>query len=390
MIVNNNLLGYYLVEGKIFNDKIQAILYANENKRPIDFNFFKEVFGALNWNEEPETSLDEFYKIRAQQLRDKYDYLIAFCSGGADSCQMALSFLKNGIRLDEIYAAAPLTGLKSFQVNNKNNHATNTVSETFYAQMPFLEEVKSKYPDVKITVNDYFEDILEYKEDDWLFNSSDWIHPTTVARYSLEKFEHIKKLVDKGKRVAALYGNNKPHVAIENNKFICAIEDLSLNVARPAFINHEVALEPFFTTPDLPLLLVKQAWAVRRWALEPNQELRISMLKFKSDYRKGLASNWNNQIWNNGIYERAIVPTIYPSLNYNYFQALKPNSKILADMDAWFYDLHKDTKTYKMILSDVSNFVKAIDLMYFSTTVKSGFVHYRNVYEFGPALQVTC
>ena len=388
MIVNNNLLGHYIVDGKVFNDKIQAILYANENKRHIDYNFFKEVFGVLNWDDEPESTLDELYKIRAQQLRDKYDYLIAFCSGGADSCQMALSFLKNGIHLDEIYAAAPLTGLKNFQADYKNNHATNIVSETFYAQMPFLEEVRSKYPNVKITVNDYFEDMLEYKEDDWLFRSSDWMHPTTVARYSLEKFDHIKKLVDKGKRVAALYGNNKPHVAIENNKFICAIEDLSLNVARPAFLSHDVALEPFFTTPDLPLLLIKQAWAVRKWSLEPNQDLRISMLKFKSDFRKGAVPRWNNQVWNNGLYERAIVPVIYPSLNYNYFQALKPSYQILADMDSWFYDLHKNTKTYKMIVSDVSNFLKSVDERYFKNAAKSGFMVYRNVYRFGSDLQI--
>ena len=95
--------------------------------------------------------------------------------------------------MDEIYAAAPIKGLKNFQANDQNNYATNIVSETFYAQMPFLEQVRSSYPEVKITVNDYFEDMLDYKEDDWLFRSSDWLHPTTVARYSLEKFNHIKK-----------------------------------------------------------------------------------------------------------------------------------------------------------------------------------------------------
>ena len=109
MTISTSLLGHYLVDGKIFNDKIKAILYANENKKNIDYNFFSEIFTAINWNQEPETSLDQLYKIRAQQLRDKYDYLIAFCSGGADSCQMALSFLKNDIHLDEIYAAAPLS-----------------------------------------------------------------------------------------------------------------------------------------------------------------------------------------------------------------------------------------------------------------------------------------
>lgn len=383
-MIDNKLAGHYIVNEKVFYDKIQAILYANESKSMITWNYYAEVFSKINWMIEPETSLDEFYKIRAQQLRDKYDYLIAFCSGGADSTQVAHAFLKNGIKLDEIYAAAPLSGLKNFSPTDKNNHATNIVSETFFAQMPVLEKIRSEYPEVKITVNDYFEDILKYSEDEWLLTSSDWVHPTTNARYSLEKYDHIKKLIDQGKRVAAIYGANKPNVSIFNNNLNLNIEDLGMNVARPAMLEHEVYLEPFYTTPDLPLLTVKQAHAVAKWALESGQESRLDMMKFKSEFRQETSrKSWNGIPWNNGLYERAIVPAIYPTLEYNYFQGLKPNYQILADMDAWFYDLHKETRTYKMVLSDVSNFLKAVDVQYFRDHSKSGFKVFKNTYNFG-------
>lgn len=384
MTLEKNLSGFYTVDGKIFYDKIEAILYANERNLDIEWNYFNEIFYSINWMEEPETSLDEFYKLRAQQLREKYDYIILFCSGGADSTNMAYSFLKNGIHIDEIYAGAPLSGLKNFKKNNIDISASNVISETFYAQLPFLEDLHSKYPEVRITVNDYFEDMLNYKEDEWIFKSSDWIHPTTVARYSLEKFDHIKKLCDQGKNVAAIYGCNKPNVIIVGNNFVNLIDDTAINVARPAFKNHPVYIEPFYTTPDLPLLSVKQSHAVAKWALEPGFENRIKMLSYKAIIPHMMTeSTFMGKHWNNAIYERSIVPTIYPSLNYTFFQGEKPNYQIMADHDDWFYDLHKDTTAHKIMLSDISNFLKEINVKYFRNFSKKGFKTCKSMFPIG-------
>lgn len=382
-MIYNSLAGYYTVNGKIFQDKIEAILFANQTKSDIEWSYYNDIFYSIDWSIEPETSLREFYKIRAQQLRDKYDYLIAFVSGGADSSQVVDSFVKNNIKLDEVYAGAPLSGLKNFKPSY-NTAASNHISETFYAQLPVLEKIRSSNPEIKITVNDYFDEILKYKEDDWLFRSSDWLHPTALARYSLEKFDHIKKLVDKGKRVAAIYGANKPQVFVSNNVIMSAIDDLGMNVAKPAFNSLEIDLEPFYTTPDLPLLVVKQSHEVIKYALTPENEKFLKVLKYKATMGHIMTErSLDGKLWNNATYGRAITPVIYPDLDYNYWQSDKPNTMILADHDAWFYDLHKDTRAYKMMISDVSNFVKSVDYKYFKDMSKSAFKGYSIYFPMG-------
>jgi hypothetical protein len=383
-MIDDKLSGYYKVNNKIFYDKIQALLFATETKAEVTWHFFEETFEKVNWAIEPEISLDELYRLRALQIREQYDYIIVFCSGGADSTQTLYSFLKNGIKVDEVYAGAPISGLKNWKNNDLTIDNKNVISETFYTQLPFLEKIKSQYPDVKITVNDYFMDIINYQEDNWVMNSSDWIHPTTVARYSLEKFDHIKKICESGKKVAAIYGNSKPNVWIKDGFWETTIEDDQMNVSRPSFKDHPVDLVPFFTSHELPLIVSKQCHSIINYAQKIENKDFFDLLMFKSKTNYLVAENYKGNKWNHGYYERAIVPIIYPSLNYNEFQGLKPTVKILAEHDAWFYSLHKDTQSYKMMMSDLSNFLKCIDKRFFKGQIKTNFLKYKNTYTIKP------
>lgn len=357
MIIDNPLGGKYIVNDKIFYDKISAIIHANQTLADIQWDYGNHVFYSLDWTKEPDITLDELYRQRAQQLRDKYDYIIVFCSGGADSTNMLYSFLKNDIHVDEVYAGAPISAIKEDQINASDLSAANNGSETVLTQIPLLKKVQSEYPDLKITINDYVDLIMSYKEDDWMLTASDWMHPSTRARYSLEKFDHIKKLIEAGKKVACIYGSNKPNVVLLNHNFICSIDDIGINVARPAFNDLPCALEAFYTTPDFPLIAVKQAHAVIKYATNPRNEYLLQIMQKKA----GGKINYNNR-----PYEDAIIPAIYPSLDYKCFQTEKPNYALLADMDTWLYDLIDGERLGEMFLSDISNFRKSINLKYFN------------------------
>lgn len=384
-MIDDRLSGYYLVNGKIFFDKIQALLFATETRSKPTWHFFDDVFKKINWSLEPEIELDELYRWRALQIREQYDYIVVFCSGGADSTQTLYSFLKNGIKVDEVYAAAPISGLKNWAHTNSTIDNKNVISETFYTQLPFLKKIQSQYPDLKITLNDYFLDMLNYQEDSWVLNSSDWLHPTTVARYDLEKFQHIKKICEAGKKVAAIYGNNKPNIAISGGFWETTIKDCQMNVSRPSFKQHPVDLVPFFTTHEMPLIVSKQSHAIIKHAEKEENNDLLDMLIFKSKANENYAEYFKGVKWNHGYYEKAIVPIIYPSLDYAEFQGLKPDVKILSEHDAWFYSLHKDTRAYKMMLSDLSNFLKCIDKEFFTNQRKTcSFVDYKNSYRIKP------
>jgi len=356
----NSNNGYYKVGNQIFFDKIKAILFANQTLDNIEWNFNDDVFESINWIDEPETSLQDFYKNRAQQIRDQYDYIILMCSGGADSTNVAYTFLNNNILVDEIIAAAPISGLNNYNTNTKDNRAENVISETVYAQLPLMSELSQKFPSVKITLHDYFEDMLGYETDDWLLRSGDWIHPSCVARYSLEKFKHIKDLAESGKRVAVVYGIDKPTLTKDKHGDISVmISDLAVNVPRPPFSKDypSVDIVLFYWTPEMPQMLAKQAHAVANYIYKPENKL-LQQYMFYPTLPYDIA-RYNQSRW-----EKSIIPAIYPDQHRNVFQSHKPLRLFLANIDEWFYKLHSNTITWQMIDSDFRNFIKTIDSKY--------------------------
>ena len=100
-IEQNPKLGYYTVGQEKFYSKPMALTKATETNQFPEWNFSNETFGAQNWLIEPNINILDLYRIRAQQLRDKYDYIRLEFSGGGDSTTALYSFINNGIHLDE-------------------------------------------------------------------------------------------------------------------------------------------------------------------------------------------------------------------------------------------------------------------------------------------------
>ena len=80
MNINQNLpLGYYQVGKETFAYKSPAVTYASITNEKLKWIFYPEVWRNFINNRRyqlGQVELDTLYKIRAQQLRDKYDYLI--------------------------------------------------------------------------------------------------------------------------------------------------------------------------------------------------------------------------------------------------------------------------------------------------------------------------
>ena len=94
-IEQNPKLGFYTVGDKTFYSKPEAMIYATQVGLYPQWHFNTKQFGNFDWEKEPETDLRELYRIRAQQLRDRYDYIRIEASGGGDSTTAIFSFLLN-------------------------------------------------------------------------------------------------------------------------------------------------------------------------------------------------------------------------------------------------------------------------------------------------------
>ena len=204
-------LGTFTVDGKKFPSLFEAVLEAQKTLVNIQWDFFSEQFNKANWLIEPEMSLDTLYMMRAQQLRSMYDYIIVMVSGGADSTNVLKSFLNNNIHVDEVFCSAPMSGLNNWNWNDKDTTSLNTISETKFALIPFLKEISSEYPNLKITFHDSFNEILKMKTDEWIYKDNvSFIHPATYTRTKLDSLKHLVDLAENGKKIGIIWGVDKP------------------------------------------------------------------------------------------------------------------------------------------------------------------------------------
>lgn len=380
-----NAQGYYVVNGIKYFDKIQAILEANKTQADISWHFHEDKLRSIKWYMEPPLPLETYYKLRAQQIRNEYDYVVIMFSGGADSRNVIQSFLKNNVKIDEIVSSIPETGLNNYTTTGQNSDAENAASEWDLAVYPFLKDISNFYPNIKISSNDLFKNILDYKTDEWLYQSSDWIHPSTVARYKLENLKHLKNLAEQGKKIAIVYGIDKPFLVYEKDNWLTStIYDLVVNVPTKPFdqdyLNVNIVL--FYYTPDLPELMVKQAHVLARWINLPENRSIKALIGDNRPESKN-TGNYDINRMRGSYYQKSIIPCIYPSINMTeVFQAHKSKQNFMASHDNWFYKLHKNTKIYEMIDSDFKLFYKNINAKYLNPN-KTGFMMFKQTFGIG-------
>ena len=147
-----NYYGHYQVGGNNYLSKVRAILDSEKSHKEIKFILYDDTYTKLNWQQEPTQSLQDLYAQRAWELRNRYDYLVLHFSGGSDSLNILETFIRNNIRIEELFIRGPL---KKVDKNIHNNKAENNYAEVFFQSLPIAEYVKKYfYPDLKITVCD--------------------------------------------------------------------------------------------------------------------------------------------------------------------------------------------------------------------------------------------
>ena len=415
-----NDIGYYNVGDQKFGNKYDAVMYAQRTDQDVTWHFFDEVFDKVDWTVEPELSLNELYRIRAQQIRDTYDYLIVFCSGGADSNNVIRTFLNNNIHVDEVMGIAPMNGLNNWEFDKNNLSEDNTISETKYAMFPLFDEIAAKNPNIKLTINDYFNDVIDKKDEQWTYEACGNIVTVLTSHFTdIARFKHIDQLIQQGKRIGLVYGTDKPIVRIDNNNdlyFIFADSGINyLNMPEDRQTPN-VDRVLFYWTPDLPELLVKQAHVVHKAISLPENlylcdslRARPSSVTFatfqdyidrqvnenvdpisKADILKRFMptnelSDRLLKFSSKSVYQRTIVPFIYPT---TYTKDLFQCQKVDADAgfftrdQAWVHALHKNTRVSDMVLSGVTQLYASITPKYLNIN-GTGFINYYKIYKYG-------
>lgn len=379
VLEHNPKLGFYKVGDQILYGKVQALLESTRSGHFPEWNFNRGVFDRLDWSLEPSLNIRDLYRMRAQQIRDRYDWIRLEASGGSDSTTAIYSFLNNGIHLDEVVFRYPKTGEKNMHTDPFNTKPENTLSEWEFAAKPLLNWITINHPRVKITVHDYSENMLEGHHDEtWVFKTKDYFQPGHAFKHeNLGYIDHHRD-ADTGKSLCVLYGIDKPKICIRDGRWFVYFMDLQANTANSVVGPYtNITNEYFFWTPDLPEIVLKQAHLIRSWFMLPQNKFLQYLVRWP-----------NNSIAHRTAYEQVVKPLIYPDYDPATFQTAKPTNSFYNEMDHWFYVNFRETQAYQIWQAGLDLLVRNIDAKFFNNELGRpvGFVGFLSpFYDLGPA-----
>lgn len=363
-IIKTSQLGYYKVDGKIYLNKHQALTEANRIKKSVTFHWFDDAFSKFDRTLLGKRPLNDLYKERALQLRDEYDYLILNYSGGCDSYNILRTFLDNNIKLDQVMVCWPFeAGKKVYTPNNKDKSAGNFMSEWDFATRPDLEWLSKHHPEIKIELIDWSSPFLKNPNlvTEASFDNLNHFHNLADLTRSTLFSEVEEKLISQGKKVATIWGLDKPFIFLEDDNTInMTFDDSVITVAHPAPCN-PYGTEYFYWTPKMPILAFEMAYQTALWF-----KSRPGFKKYLHSKETSASVGFHEFAMRNQINQMAARDSCYTTWNGK-FQVNKPMSTIRADKDFWLYqhpELKHHVEKWRPIYNDLLSTVDNADALF--------------------------
>jgi hypothetical protein len=362
--------GCWVVNNQGFLKKLDAFQYASKlGNDQIFFYYHNHIWENFDRSLLGKVSLKNLYKQRAEQLRDRYQYLVLHFSGGSDSFNILSTFLKNNIKLDEIVVKWPkILSEKNFYIpNDIDTSAKNALSEWDYAISPVLKKLSIHNPEIKITIVDYTENFISDRIvnnlEKKLENNYFYSNYTTAVFFmtaDTDKFD----VTYKSENTGHIFGIEKPTLSY-------GLDGIYLHFADHAFdmlaVNPEIGIkEPFYWSADLPILPMEQAYQCALYiASNP------SLIPFLYNNTLASAADGNNIMkMQNKIFKEILYKE---SWNFNTFQAEKPDQD-RHDWYRWMYEVSDFEKARLIFLENIKDITNTIDFSLFQnkTNINNG------------------
>ena len=366
--------GYYTVGQQIYYSKTQALIEATQVNILPEWHYNDDVFGQVKWEQPAVLDLRQAYQQRARQLRDKYDYLILSYSGGSDTWTALHSFLSAGIAPDEILIRWPIKATEGrYQVTNMSQDSTNLLSEWDFVIKHDLAFIAKNYPNIKLTVYDWSDDINDdIVENDW-YSVNDHMNPGVFRKFTVVG-ERERQMLDAGKKTAIIWGIDKPQVKFDNGNLYLYFLDKLANTRCVDAVQHRNA-ELFYWSPDCTELVHAQAQIVYDYFVQNPEQ--VSLVDWTGDRAAKKQK-----------FDTIVRGLVYPDWNTNKFQALKPDSMVWCGNDGWMFQNltdHRYLQSWKHGLDSIKN---AVDKKYHQISTDGRFDGWNGfispMYKLGP------
>jgi len=349
--------GYYTVGTHSIFSKVEALEMAQRLNQPIEFHYNDEIFDSLDWTKEPKKDLRDLYQDRAKQIRNNYDYVVLFYSGGADSHNMLESFLNAGVPIDEVVSFHSLSadGDRQSEFNR----------EIFETAIPYVESLKLTQRlsnDTPHRLIDMSDIITKFCKDiNWLdfpYMVSSTLSINNVARSYLRRYvTDWADKINQGKRLVLVWGHDKPRIMSDGPRFFLNFMDIFDNCVSNWVQQTSTAGwfdEMFYSTPDMPQLVVKQAHTIKRFLevcndTHPWVTESVTGLGHAVKYSK---DGSYKSIW---LTQDAQSMLIYPWFRPDLYYESKPKDIIFSKRDRWFWQDKVISSQYHNVVSSLKN-----------------------------------
>lgn len=327
--------GFYTVGSKEFLLLKDALYYVNGDRSKINYCIFEQSSLDLDQDPFPGQSIRDLYRLRAQELRDQYDYLVLNLSGGPDSMNILNTFVENNIPLDEIVNHNSLASTGT--VDGANNN-----SDYIYNIRPKITELQ-KLPNfrTKITIVDETQSVQTQLTNTYLSGNENFIQevggpnrPTSVGGQSIQYVDHIWKMIRDGDSVGVISGVDKPTSRILNGKrFLQYTDNLRGKFVEFTIENQVSAFWEWFYQGDLRIAH-KQCYLLKLF-VDAHSQSKYYESFVQQDNTTRSAIYWPSNDGKNNLKYSYFHNKIYPGLQQNFITPKDANT-LLRPRDNWW------------------------------------------------------
>lgn len=344
MLYNSDKLGYYSVGAFKTYMKLEAIVQDRKTNFGIKWHFNDQEFNHYDWTRCPSFSLDYLYQQRAEQLRNSYDKIVIFYSGGSDSQTVLDTFVKHRVPIDHVVCCHAMSG-------NGYDQSAYFNEEIFKVAVPHLKSISHQLVFTQIHLIDQTESILTGFDDfDWWTYQNNAFTPNCVTRSKIRDwYQPFADLVSSGQRVAFVWGRDKPKIFKSlDGKIYTQFNDHNDNNTSPySQLRHHDGWfdEFFFQDPNCADIVCRQVHEV----VNRLDEQSIHPKFFQEHTTENGQCPYSQQyLTNNGI-----SSIIYPNWSLSTFSNGKNPSMIWGKRDQWFFDHYQDSTAYKNWIASI-------------------------------------
>lgn len=362
--------GFYVVGNEIYNHKVNALEAASRTGQAVSWNFNNEVFESIDWKRPIQTDIRDLYRMRAQQLRERYDHLVLLFSGGADSTTILKAFIDNNIHLDEIIYEGPFTHLLGKHEVSNNPDPTNLLSEWDFSAKPTLEYVSKNFPQTKITLVDGLDKLTseDYEDTCTLVLAHNYV----VIKRHRKIEERLREISEKiTKNFAVLPGIDKPHVNVHYDVLCGTFDDNRCFLKSDYADGYNRCVEYFYWTPDLPEIAIKHVQLIYETINRiPSTRYFFDNAMTTLEERKGKPFRLQRR--------NLISEIVYPDWNVGTFQAIKSESVINSLHYQWATDI--DDVSIESWRSSINTRLALIDNKYLNKSNDGTLICYQPLF----------